>query len=103
MNENPSHPGHAAPSSIVARQRPSTSNALDARNGTGPPGPAGEYGRVVHVDLEKHDRRILTPTPWGCPSWKRGYSRRFAMEGIYSRVDDVYRMEKYYIRFMPRM
>ena len=32
----------------------------------------GEYGRIVRVDLEKHDRRLFTPTPWGSPSWKRG-------------------------------
>ena len=26
--------------------------------------------RAVRVD--KHDRRLFTPTPWGSPSWKRG-------------------------------
>ncbi|MDE0702571.1 MAG: hypothetical protein OXH59_02495 [Rhodospirillaceae bacterium] len=23
----------------------------------------GDYGRIVRVDLDKHDRRIFTPTP----------------------------------------
>ena len=64
---------------------------------------AGEYGRIVRVDLEKHDRRIFTPTPWGSPSWKRGYNRRSAMERIYSRVDNAYRMEKHYVRGMKQM
>ena len=31
---------------------------------------------AVRVDLEKHDRRLFTPTPWGSPSWKRGPSFR---------------------------
>ena len=39
----------------------------------------GAYGRIVRVDLDKHDRRIFTPTPWvashggaattGAPRW----------------------------------
>ena len=32
----------------------------------------GEYGRIVRIDLDSHDRRIFTPTPWGSPSWWRG-------------------------------
>ena len=32
------------------------------------PGAPGR--RAVRVD--KHDRRLFTPTPWGSPSWKRG-------------------------------
>ena len=33
---------------------------------------AGDYGRVVRIDLATHDRRIFTPTPHGSPSWRRG-------------------------------
>ena len=33
-----------------------------------PPGAPGR--RAVRVD--KHDRRLFTPIPWGSPSWKRG-------------------------------
>ena len=58
---------------------------------------------AVRVDLEKHDRRLFTPTPWGSPSWKRGYNRRSALERIYSRVDNAYHMEKHYIRGMRQM
>ena len=58
---------------------------------------------AVRVDLEKHDRRLFTPTPWGSPSWKRGYNRRSALERIYSRVDNAYRMEKHYIRGLQQM
>ncbi|MDE0173735.1 MAG: hypothetical protein OYH76_01780 [Defluviicoccus sp.] len=46
----------------------------------------GAYGRIVRVDLDKHDRRIFTPTPWGSPHWRRGYNRRSAMEPIDARL-----------------
>ena len=42
---------------------------------------AGDYGRVVRVDLATHDRRMFTPTPWGSPSWKRGYARAARWSG----------------------
>ena len=45
----------------------------------------------------------FTPVPWGSPSWKRGYNRRSAMERIYSRVDNAYRMEKHYVRGLRQM
>ena len=38
--------------------------------------PSASGWRAVRVDLEKHDRRLFTPTPWGSPSWKRGPSFR---------------------------
>ena len=60
----------------------------------------GEYGRIVRVDLDKHDRRIFTPTPWGSPSWRRGYKRRSAMERINSRL---FNFETHYIRGLAKM
>ena len=64
----------------------------------------GEYGRIVRVDLDNHDRRIFTPTPWGSPSWRRGYNRRSAMERINSRLDNSFNFEThYYIRGLAKM
>ena len=63
----------------------------------------GEYGRIVRVDLDRHDRRIFTPTPWGSPSWKRGYNRRAAMERINSRIDRSFNFETHYIRGLAKM
>ena len=63
----------------------------------------GEYGRIVRVDLDKHDRRIFTPTPWGSPSWRRGYNRRSAMERINSRLDNSFNFETHYIRGLAKM
>ena len=60
------------------------------------------YGRVVRVPLEK-DRRIFTPTPCGCASWKRAYRRRSAMERINSRIDNSFRFERHYIRGKAKM
>ena len=50
---------------------------------------AGDYGRIVRIDLATHDQRIFTPTPHGSPSWRRGYKRRAALERINSRLDGV--------------
>ena len=37
--------------------------------------------RETHgIDLKTADRRIFTPTPYGSPSWHRGYKRRNALE-----------------------
>ncbi len=33
---------------------------------------AGDYGRIVRVNLDKANRRIFTPTPWGSPSMETG-------------------------------
>ena len=63
----------------------------------------GEYGRIVRIDLDKHDRRIFTPTPWGSPSWRRGYNRRSAMERINSRLDNSFNFETHYIRGLAKM
>ena len=63
----------------------------------------GDYGRIVRVDLDKHDRRIFTPTPWGSPSWRRGYNRRSAMERINARLDRSFNFETHYIRGRARM
>ena len=63
----------------------------------------GEYGRILRIDLASHDRRIFTPTPWGSPSWRRGYNRRSAMERINSRLDNSFNFETHYIRGLARM
>ena len=33
----------------------------------------GDYGRIP---LQQANRSIFTPTPWGSPTWQRGYHRR---------------------------
>ena len=63
----------------------------------------GEYGRILRVDLNNHDRRIFTPTPWGSPSWRRSYDRRSAMERINSRLDRSFNFETHYIRGLAKM
>ena len=63
----------------------------------------GDYGRIVRVDLKTADRRIFTPTPWGSPSWHRGYKRRNALERINSRLDHSFGFERHYIRGLARM
>ena len=63
----------------------------------------GEYGRIVRIDLDSHDRRIFTPTPWGSPSWRRGYNRRSAMERINSHLDNSFNFETHYIRGLAKM
>ena len=59
---------------------------------------AGDYGRVVRIDLDKVDRRIFTPTPHGSPSWRRGYKRRAALERINARLDNDFGFERHHIR-----
>ena len=61
-------------------------------------GQPGQYGRVVRIGLDRHDRRIFTPTPYGSPSWKRGYRRRAALERINARVDRSFEFEQHFIR-----
>ena len=60
------------------------------------------YGRVVRVALEK-DRRIFTPTPRGCASWKRAYGLRNAIERINSRIDNSFGFERHFIRGKAQM
>lgn len=42
----------------------------------------GDYGRIVRIKFEEHDRRIFVPTPHGSPSQHRGYNRRSALDRI---------------------
>ena len=64
---------------------------------------AGAFGQVIRIGLEKHNRRIFTPTPHGSPSWRRGYNRRSALERIYSRLDNGFRFERHTIRGKAKM
>lgn len=57
----------------------------------------GQYGRIVRIPIDQ-DRRIFTPTPYGSPSWKKGYNRRSALERINNRIDHGYGFEKHFIR-----
>ena len=66
-------------------------------------GQVGPYGRIVRIRLDEHDRRIFTPTPWGSPSWKRGYRRRSALERINNRLDHGFEFEQHFIRDIARM
>ncbi len=62
----------------------------------------GAYGRIVRVPLA-HDRRIFTPTPYGSPSWHRGYRRRSALERIYNRIDHDFGFERHFVRGQARL
>ncbi len=59
---------------------------------------AGDYGRVVRIDLAAHDRRMFTPTPWGSPSWRRG-----ALERINARLDNSFGFERHFVRGRVKM
>ena len=63
----------------------------------------GEYGRIVRIDITEQNRRIFVPTPYGSPSWKRGYARRSALERINNRIDNGYGFEKHFIRGQAKM
>ena len=58
----------------------------------------GSDPRVVRVDLATADRRMFVPTPWGSPSWRRGYNRRGALERINARLDGSFRFENHFVR-----
>ena len=64
---------------------------------------AGGHGRVVPIALKHQNRRIFTPTPWGGPSWRRGYNRRGALERINARVDGGFGFENHFIRGKAKM
>ena len=64
---------------------------------------AGDYGRIVRIDITQQDRRIFVPTPHNSPSWKRGYNRRSALERINSRIDQSFGFENHTIRGKAKM
>ena len=64
---------------------------------------AGSYGRIVRIKLDKSNRRIFTLTPWGSPSWKRGYNLRSALERINARLDRVYGFEVHFVPGIAKM
>jgi hypothetical protein len=63
----------------------------------------GDYGRIVRISLDEHDRRIFVPTPHGSPSWHRGYNRRSALERINNRIDNSFGFERHFIRGLAKM
>ncbi|MFZ4696033.1 MAG: transposase [Verrucomicrobiia bacterium] len=63
----------------------------------------GEYGRIVRISLDDHDRRIFVPTPYASPSWHRGYNRRSALERINNRIDNSFGFERHFIRGLAKM
>ena len=63
----------------------------------------GPYGRIIRINLDEQNRRIFTPTPYGSPSWNRGYARRSALERINNRIDHGYGFEKHFIRGIAKM
>ena len=63
----------------------------------------GDYGRIVRIKLDAHDRRIFVPTPHGSPSWQRGYNRRSALERINNRIDRHFGFEQNFIRGIAKM
>ena len=63
----------------------------------------GEYGRIVRISLDDHDRRIFVPTPHGSPSWHRGYNRRSALERINNRIDHSFGFERHFICGLAKM
>jgi hypothetical protein len=63
----------------------------------------GDYGRIVRIKLTEQDRRIFTPTPYGSPSWRRGYNRRSALERINNRIDNSFGFERHFIRGKAKM
>ncbi len=78
-------------SNTAARQPPLALRTPAACHRAGGVKP-GAYGRILRIDLD--NRHLFTPTPWGSPSWRRGYHRRrTAMERINS-----FNFETHYIR-----
>jgi hypothetical protein len=63
----------------------------------------GDYGRIIRISLNDHDRRIFVPTPHASPSWQRGYNRRNALERINNRIDNSFGFERHFIRGLAKM
>ena len=68
-------------------------------DGGRPRGGVRARGAIV---LDRHDRRIFTPTPCGSPAWKRGYRRRTALERINARPDRSFEFEPPFLRGLSR-
>jgi hypothetical protein len=62
----------------------------------------GAFGRVVRVELDR-DRRLLGPIYAHSPKFKRLYAKRTAIERVNSRIDQVYGLERHFIRGLERM
>lgn len=63
----------------------------------------GDFGRIIRIDINEQNRRIFTPTPFGSPSWNRGYNRRSALERINNRIDNNFGFEDHFIRGKANM
>ena len=56
---------------------------------------------VLERDAQRS--RVVYSTPYGSPSWKRGYNRRSALERINNRLDHAFEFEQHFIRGLARM
>ncbi|MDD5319658.1 MAG: hypothetical protein PHD43_03390 [Methylococcales bacterium] len=63
----------------------------------------GDYGRIIRIDITEQKRRIFVPTPYGSPTWKRGYARRSALERINNRIDNSFGFERGQAKMKTRM
>lgn len=52
-----------------------------------------DFGRVIRVALER-DRRLHTPVPEDSDTFKDAYKRRTSIERLFSRLDNLYGLEK---------
>lgn len=62
----------------------------------------GAYGRVVRVPLER-ERRIFMPLHRHSQGFAKGYARRTAVERVNARLDQVYGLERHFIRGKQKM
>ena len=53
--------------------------------------------------LEAMMEELFEETPYGSPSWKRGYRGRSALERIYSRLHNDFGFERHFLRGRSRM
>jgi len=64
---------------------------------------AGDYARIVRINITQQDRRSFVPTPYASPSWRRGSHRRTALERINNRIDHSFGFENHFIRGKAKM
>lgn len=64
---------------------------------------ADDFGHIVHIALDTHDRRIFTPTSHGSPSWHRDYNHRSALERINNHIVNSFFFENHFIRDLAKI